>query len=192
MATDVTKVHVPNPPKVKGVIHWAPLGTEIPTDATTDLPAAYKPLGGVSDSGVTKTQGRDVQKIKDYGGDVIATPQSDYSNTFKVTFVESSNLEVLKVVFGAGNVTATANGFIVDENSDPLPKSVFIVDHLLGAEGVTRQIAAIAQPTSIGDTVYLHNDIVKYEVTFEAFPFVSGGKKFNVRSITDLGVSAGS
>lgn len=189
MATDVTKVHVPNPPKVKGVIHWAPLGTALPTTASETLAAAFKSLGGISDAGVTKTQGRDVTKVKDYGGDVIATPQSDYSNTFKVTFVESTNLEVLKAVFGSGNVTETANGFIVDENSDPLPKSVFVTDHLLGADGLRRQIAAIAQPTSVGDVVYVHNDIVKYEVTFEAFPFVADSKKFNVREITEFGVS---
>lgn len=190
MATDVTKVNVPTPPKVKGVIHWAPLGTALPVTASEDLAVAFKSLGGISDAGVATTQSRETTKIKDYGGDTIATPQSDYSNTFKVTFVESSNLEVLKVVFGSANVSVSGNVVTVDQNSDPLPESVFITDHVI-KDGLRRQIAAIAKPTTIGDVIYVHNDIVKYEVTFEAFPFIADGKKFNVREITET-VTAGS
>lgn len=199
MATDTSKVYVPAPPKVKGVIHRAPLGTTLPTTATEELDALFKDLGGISDAGITNAQSRDVAKIKDFAGDTIATPQNDYTETLQVEFVESSNLEVLRTVFGDSNVTFTAATalagaqIIVDHNSETLPKSAYVLDTVSG-KGLRRQIAAIAQPTTVGDVVQVNNDIVKYVVTFETFAFIDAfDKKFNVREILDDGtVVAGS
>lgn len=44
---DATKVSV-GKPKVGGAIHWAPLGTTLPTSATESLNVAFKELGYVS------------------------------------------------------------------------------------------------------------------------------------------------
>lgn len=192
MPTDTSKVYVPQSPKIKGVIYRAPLGTAIPTDATADLDAAFKDLGGISDAGITNAQARDVKKIKDFAGDVIATPQSDYSETLEVEFVEATNLEVLRTVFGDSNVTFTAASatsgaeITVDHNSETLPKSCYVTETVQGA-GVRRQVAPIGQPTKVGDVVQINTDIVKYKVTFECFKFVDGDTAFNVREFINDG-----
>ena len=43
---DATKVSV-GKPKVSGAVHWAPLGTSLPTSATAALNAAFVELGYV-------------------------------------------------------------------------------------------------------------------------------------------------
>ncbi len=193
MPTDTSKVFVPAPPKVKGVLYRAPLGTAIPTDAATELAVAYKDLGGISDAGITNAMAREVTKIKDFGGKTIATPQSDYTETLQVTFVESTNLEVLKTVFGDSNVTFTpateTKGALikVDHNAEKLPKSVYVADTVHGT-GMRRLIAAIAEPLTVGDVVQINTDIVKYDVTFECFEFLDGDSAFNVREYIDDGV----
>ncbi|MGW0245054.1 hypothetical protein ACWDYH_00250 [Nocardia goodfellowii] len=192
MPTDTSKVYVPQAPKITGVIYRAPLGTTLPTDAVTPLANTYKDLGGISDVGIVNAQARDVKKVKDFSGDIIATPQSDYSETLEVEFVEATNLEVLKTVFGDLNVTVTpANAtkgmeIKVDHNSDTLPKSVIVTETLNGA-GTKRTIAGIAQPIKVGDVVQVNTDIVKYKVTFECFKIVDGTSAFNVREYINDG-----
>lgn len=192
MPTDTSKVYAPQAPKVKGVLYRAPLGTVLPADAKTDLAVDYKDLGGISDAGITNAHTRDVKKIKDFATDTIATPQSDYSETLEVEFVEATNLEVLKTVFGDANVSFTAASptagaqIKVNHNSTVLPKAVYVVDTVQGA-GMRRQIAPIAQPTTVGDVVQVASDIVKYKVTFECFKYVSGSDVFNVQEILDDG-----
>lgn len=195
MATDTSKVYVPSAPDgVKGIIYRAPLGTTLPTDAKTALASAYKDLGGISDAGITNAQSRETKDIKDFMGDDVASPQSSYTETLEVEFLESTNLEVLKTVFGDSNVSFTAATttagaqIIVDHNSKVLPKSVYVLDTVYGA-GMRRQIAPLAQPTTVGDVVQVNTDVVKYKVTFKCFKYIDtvAGKTFNVREILDDG-----
>ena len=193
MATDTSKVYVPSPPKVKGVIFRAPLGTDLPVTAKEALDAAFKDQGGISDAGITNAQTRDVKKIKDFGGKTIATPQSDYTETVEVEFVESTRLETLKTVFGDDNVTFTAatstTGALieVDHTAASLPKSAYVLDTVQGV-GLRRQVIGIAQPLTVGDVVQINSDIVKYKVTFECFEYVDGAKAFFMRELLDDGI----
>ena len=51
-------------PAVAGAIYYAPLGTTLPTDATTALAAGYTSLGYISDAGVTLSQSPSTENIK--------------------------------------------------------------------------------------------------------------------------------
>jgi hypothetical protein len=199
MATDTSKVYVPAGPKAKGIFYRAELGSTLPADAVTALDTAvFKDQGGVSDAGVTNSQARDVSKIKDFDGETIATPQTDYSETFQVELVESTNLETLKTVYGDGNVTftpATATKgaqIVVRHNADILPNSVFVVDTVQG-KGSRRQVIPNGKVTSVGDVVQVSSDIVKYSLTIECFKYVDGDDADYVLEYIDDGlVAAGS
>lgn len=195
MPTDTSKVYVPTPPSAKGVIYRAPLGTTLPTDATTDLTVAFKDLGGISDAGIVNAIARDTKAVRDFGSDVIAMPQQTYDETLEVEFVEATNLEVLKTVFGDTNVTfvaaTTTSGaeITVDHDSAPLPKAVYVTETVSGS-GVKRLVAAIAQPTKVGDVIQISTDVVKYKVTFTCFKFYDGTKYFFVREFNNDGIFA--
>lgn len=64
-------------PKVGGSIYSAPIGTALPTDATTALNTAFKCLGYVSDDGVQNSDDRKTTDIKSWGGDIVNSVQTE-------------------------------------------------------------------------------------------------------------------
>ena len=51
-------------PKIGGAVYAAPIGTPLPTDATTALNSAFKNLGYVSEDGLKNGNEIDVEKVK--------------------------------------------------------------------------------------------------------------------------------
>ena len=90
-----------------GGVYRAPLGTALPTDATTALGAGFEPLGYLSESGITPTRDTTVDKIKAFGGDIVAALLSDESRSFAFTLLEVFSQEVQEFVHGTANVTVT-------------------------------------------------------------------------------------
>lgn len=169
---DTNKITSSNPGR-NGVFFRAPVGTVLPTDATTELDKAFKDQGIVGDDGVTQTLTRDTEDIKAYGGDTVYTLQTDYGVEFTATVYESTNVETLKTVFGDDNVVEEDGQITVKYNKTKLPRSTFVFDHLID-QGVKRQIIEIGQVTEVGDIVNVHTDIVKYELTIKAYPNPNG------------------
>ena len=58
-------------PKIGGSIFRAPIGTALPTDATTALNVAFVGMGYVSEDGVTNSTDMEMENIKAWGGDTV-------------------------------------------------------------------------------------------------------------------------
>lgn len=165
-------------PKVGGAIWSAPLGTALPTDATTALNAAFKDLGYVSDDGLTNELTTDTEEIKAWGGDTVLTAQTGTSDTFTYKLIESLNIEVLKEVYGASNVTGTlATGIKISVNSKEK------IDHVIVVETAVRdKFKRIVLPTAkikeMAEITYVDGDPVGYEVTVQALPDSNGNTHY--------------
>lgn len=72
-------------PKTGGAIYSAPLGTELPKDAKSELNTKFKNLGYVSEDGVVNEDTRSSENIKAWGGDIVGAVQTEKEDKFFVS-----------------------------------------------------------------------------------------------------------
>ena len=150
-------------PKVSGAIFSAPIGTTLPTDATTALAAAFNALGYVSQDGLVHSNSMTREKFRAWGGDIVDTEVTEKTDTFKFTLLESLNADVLKFVHGSGNVAgALATGLTVKGNGiDPGEHSI-AVEMILRGGGAKRIVIPRGVLSELGDVVYRDNEVIGY------------------------------
>lgn len=158
-------------PKVGGSIYSAPIGTALPTDATTALNTAFKCLGYVSDDGVQNSDDRKTNDIKSWGGDIVNSVQTEKTDTFKYTLIEALNVDVLKEIYGDSNVTGDLDtGITVKSNSTELDEHVIVIEMVLRNDVLKRIVLPSAKVTDVGEIKYKDGDNVGYETTVTCFP----------------------
>ena len=158
-------------PKVGGAIYRAPKGTPLPTSATEDLNPAFVDMGFVSEDGVTNGSNRESQDIKAWGGVTVLSSQTDISDTWQAVFIEALNVNVLKMVFGANNVTGDVDaGIEVKVNAEESEEASYVFDMILKGRVLKRVVLPSAKMSSLGDIVYKDNEAIAYDVTLTALP----------------------
>lgn len=162
-ATNVTA----GKPNVTGAIYYAPLGTTLPTSASASLDSAtFTCLGYVSEDGVTNNNSPESENVKAWGGDTVLTIQTDRPDTFAFTLIESINEDVLKAVYGSGNVNVDANGNIsIEVNADAMTGAVWVIDMVLRGNRAKRIAIPNGTITELGEIVYRDNEAVGYPIT---------------------------
>ena len=100
MAQTATNVAAAKP-AVGGALSVAATTATLPTDAVTALDTAFTSVGYISEDGITETNTRESEDIKAFGGEIVLSSQTEFSNTFQLTLIEVLNVDVLKEVFGA-------------------------------------------------------------------------------------------
>ncbi len=158
-------------PAAGGAIWRAPLGTTLPTDATTALGEAFKCLGYVSEDGYTNENSPESENIKAWGGDIVLTTQTEKTDTFNFTLIEYFNAEVKKTVYGDDNVDGDLDtGMTVRANSDELEAAVYVIDQALKGGVKQRTVIPNAKLSELAEITYKDDEAVGYGVTLNAMP----------------------
>jgi len=167
-------------PKVAGAIYRAPLGTALPTDATTNLAAAFVDMGYVSEDGVTNANGPETEKIRAWGGQTVLIVSTEKPDTFQLTFLESLNANVLETVYGTDNVTVdtSAGTIAVVANAEALDDHVYVMDLALRGGALKRIVIPQGSLSELGDIVYKDDEAVGYKVTLDCLPDASGNTHY--------------
>lgn len=174
MATTATNVTV-GKPKVGGAVHWAPLGTSLPTSATAALNAAFVDLGYVSEDGLTNNNSPESDTVKAWGGDTVLNMQTDRPDTFALKLIEAMNEDVLKTIYGSSNVTADGDGNLtVKATAQDMISGAWVFDMVLKGGRAKRIVVPNGTISELGEIVYKDDEAVGYDITITDVPDTNG------------------
>ena len=174
MATTATNVTV-GKPKVGGAVHWAPLGTTLPTDATSALDVAFVDLGYVSEDGLTNNNSPESDTVKAWGGDTVLNLQTDRPDTFALKLIEAMNTNVLKTVYGTENVLVDGDDNItVKATAGEMTSGCWVFDMILKGGRAKRIVVPNGTISELGEITYKDDEAVGYDVTITDVPDTSG------------------
>lgn len=166
-------------PKVGGAVYRAPIGTTLPTDATTALPAAFVCLGYCSEDGLKNNNSRSSDSIKAWGGDKVLNPQTEKTDEYKLTLIETLNPEVLKTVYGESNVTGDLDGGLtVKANAEELGEYIWAFETIHSGNVLKRQVLPSGKITNVDEVTYDDKSAVGYAVTIAAQPDAEGNTHY--------------
>lgn len=176
--SDVNKVTVAKP-KVGGAVSRAPLNTVLPTDATSELNAAFKSLGYISEDGLTNTNSMTSEDIKAWGGEIVYSAETEKPDKFQFKLIEAINEDVLKSVYGSSNVSGSlSGGLTITANSTPQESASWVIDEILRGGVLKRIVIPNGKITEVGDIVNRDNEVLGYDTTITAYPDAFGNTHY--------------
>ena len=147
-------------------------GSTAPTNATSAPDAAFKDLGWINEGGLTEGAVLQKSDIKGVNGSTVRSVITSQSKTFKVTLLESKNLNVQQLYYGSASTYTGATGPVVGTlsvKSKARDLRAFIFDVIDGSD-ITRLYVPTAEVSSVGDVVYnAQGQAVGYEVEITAY-----------------------
>lgn len=166
-------------PKVGGAVFVAPVGTDLPTDATTALNAAFENVGYISEDGVVNTNSPDTDTIKEWGGASVGKIDNGKDDTWQFTMIEALNPTALKLVYGADNVSGTlADGITVKANSNEQADVALVIDMILKGGALKRVVLPSASVSEVGEVTYAATSAIGYQTTLLATPDKDGNTHY--------------
>lgn len=166
-------------PKVGGAVFVAPVGTELPTDVTTALNAAFQNVGYISEDGVVNTNSPDTDTIKEWGGASVGKIDNGKDDTWQFTMIEALNPTALKLVYGAGNVSGTlTDGITVNANSNEQADVALVIDMILKGGALKRVVLPSASVSEVGEVTYAATSAIGYQTTLLATPDKDGNTHY--------------
>lgn len=169
MAVDSENVRV----AVTGALSYAPIGTALPTDATTALNAAFKDVGYIDTNGIARAHSVDTNDIVAWqNADLVRKVATKDTLTYKFSMLESNDNSRTIYYGNVDGTTKAAHGV-----GGIGIRGCWVIDVVDGAD-LIRKVIPDAQVTDWDDQTLASGDAVMYGVTLTAYPDSSGNKDY--------------
>ena len=155
-------------PGVSGAIYRAPIGTTLPTDASTTLDVAFVELGYVSEDGVKNNNTAESDDVKAWGGAPVLNLMTGKPDTWQLKLIEALNPNVLKTVYGDHNVTVDGSKIHVKATTEQAVDAVYVIDIALKGGALKRVVIPIGALSEVAEVVYKDDEAIGYEITLAA------------------------
>lgn len=166
-------------PNVAGGIYRAPLGTTLPSDASTALSASFTSLGYIAQGGVTHSLSLETGEYRAWGGDLVLAYQNSKTNTFAFGMIEVLNKTTYETIYGESNVAGTlSSGLSVTGKGNDMTEYVYVIELALRDNAMKRIVIPDGKITAVGDIVYQDSDAVNFPVTITAQVDASGNSHY--------------
>ena len=167
-----------------GYIFSAPVGTDLPTDYETALPAAFKCLGFISEDGYNESVDEDTNDINDMNGTLMDSSNSNRVESGQMTLAEIK-AETLKRQYGENNVT-DANGMItVKHNSNSHPVFSYVLELLLKNGRKWRKVIPRGQSSELDELNIASSELCQRALTMKYLADESGNTCYDYIQSTE-------
>ena len=156
-------------PKVTGGVYRAPLGTTLPTDATTSLAGTFTSLGYIAQGGVTHNIEMESGEYRAWGGDLVLTYMTSKTNRFAFGLIEVLNKSTYETVYGEAAVSGSlSTGISVQADGSDPSEYVYVIELAMRDGAFKRIVIPDGKVSEIGEIVYSDEEAVSYPVTITA------------------------
>jgi hypothetical protein len=151
----------------------APYGTSGPTDVATAWPAAYKPLGLLSEDGATETREQDSADHFAWGGILVRTTRSKFKRSMTIICLED-NLNVFEIV-NPGSTTDTVTGLTTRTVKVPSGANILAYGLELRDGDITkRRLIPRGEVVEVGEVALSDSEMTAFELTLSIYPDADG------------------
>ena len=155
-------------PNVTGGVYRAPLGTQLPTDATSTL-SGFTSLGYIAQGGVTHNIEMESGEYRAWGGDLVLSYMNSKTNRFAFGLIEVLNPTTYQTVYGEAAVSGTlATGISVQADGSDPSEYVYVIELAMRGGAVKRIVIPDGKISEIGEISYTDDDAIVYPVTITA------------------------
>lgn len=166
-------------PGVGGAIYTAPLWAPLPNNATSDLDIAFVSLGYISEEGLVNANSPESESIKAWGGDTVLVTQTGKEDTFTYTLIESTNIDVLREIYGEDNVSGSLeSGIEIRANAKGHEEHALVAEMILKGGLIKRIVIPRGKITEVGEITYSDSDAVGFATTIMAMPDEDGNTHY--------------
>lgn len=155
---------------VAGGFYFAPLGSTLPTDASTPLDPTFKEVGYLTEDGTVMSFGETNTDIKAWqNAQVVRRLLTEQVVTFALSLMET-NVRSLELWSGAAVTTK------FEIKAGVAPHKSFILEVIDGTN-VIRIVIPDGQVTEHGDVNFVNADAIAYPITITTYPDPTTGVK---------------
>lgn len=167
-----------------GYYYAAPVGSTLPTDYESEIDAAFKLLGYISEDGIEESLDEDTTDVNDMNGDTVLSEQASHTKTFQNTMIETKK-GVLQEYFGDDCVTDENGMITVKEKSGMRRNHSYVYDLALQNGRRERIVVPNGKVTEVGAITYASGEVLGYQTTTTCLPDDNGVKTYRYIESTE-------